>query len=163
MALPAPHDLRPPRDLLALADLPVLDLRLRPEHPRPRAAAQGRLVGDPDPDRPPPGVLHLEPQGEELRRLDLRAPMALLADPVLAGRPAHRAGRRAGGQVGQTSLAPGAGALRPLGRVLDPVAVDPPLDRRHDGAFEALHDGPVGCGERTSTTSTRPPPGRGPG
>src|SRR4051794_35141653 len=65
--------------------------------------------------------------------------MALLADPVLAGRPPHGAGRRAGGQVGEASLPPGAGPLGPLGRVLDPVAVEPPLDRRLAGTFEALY------------------------
>ena len=71
--LPVPHDLRPPRGLLALADLPVLDLREPAEHARQGAAAQGDLVADVRPDGRDARVLHLEPQGEELRRLDLRA------------------------------------------------------------------------------------------
>ena len=71
-ALPVPHDLRPPRGLLALADLPVLDLRLPSGT---SAGATGRplrgvswvtlilTVGD-------AGLLHLEPEGAELRRVD---------------------------------------------------------------------------------------------
>ena len=43
-----------------------------------------------DSDRGHAGVLHVEPEGPELRRLDARAALAVLADPVLAGRVAGR-------------------------------------------------------------------------
>ena len=84
--------LRPPRRLLAHADLPVLPARRVARRSRPDAAACRRSgLADARADGGDAGVLHLEPQGAELRRLDPGPALAVLADPVLAGHAARRA------------------------------------------------------------------------
>ena len=94
-----PHDTGTPRVFLADADLPFLGpgrgaiargRRLVSAAAARRAGDAGRGLADNRADRHPPGVLHLEPQGAELRRLDTGTALAVLADPVLAASPARR-------------------------------------------------------------------------
>ena len=63
----------------------------------------GRGLVDHGADRRPAGVLHLEPQGAELRRLDAGTALAVLDDPVLAAALAQ--GRRSGAKPAAGSAA----------------------------------------------------------
>ena len=107
--LSLPHDAGPPRILVAHADLLLLawwdwDGCLR-RVGKPMAAVG---LDDGGPDRRPAGLLHLEPQGPELRRLDPGPALALLADPVLAAAAAR------GSRGGPEPAAGSAGCLLAL-------------------------------------------------
>ena len=75
-----------------------------------------------------PGILHLEPQGAELRRVDAGAALAVLADPVLAAFAAQ--GGRGGPdpRLGPRPCAPCPGALGPLRRLCHAQPLEPSLD-----------------------------------
>ena len=67
----------------------------------------------------PAGVLHLEPQGAELRRLDPGPALAVLADPVLAVPAAERSRGGPNPHLGPSAGLAGPGHLGHVGRLRD--------------------------------------------
>ena len=99
----------------------------------------GHRVADDSADGRTPGVLHLEPEGAELWRVDSRTALALLADPVLAASAAQ--GCRMGPDPKLVSLVCTfcAGNLRDVGRLCHAKPLESSVDFGRTRASESLH------------------------
>ena len=124
--------------------------------PRRGAADGGGGMDDGRADRCPAGLLHVEPQGTELRRLDAGPALALLADPVLAPAAASRRGRRPESTLGSQPVAPGPGDLGPFGWLLHAQPMDPPVDPRRPRAPGGLYPAPLNAVARAAPCDRRP-------